>query len=153
MSGPGETESLAEAAGARGELTRRRTGIQAAVEGHLRLPGDRFQGANQHAACAAFDFARDIGAEVAAVDGVDVGVAGRSEENRVPWGETTMGVGGGVGWCIVRAQIRFDFNDAASQDAGAGAMDEQFPKQPWGGQLRRHLKKGASKLMAGHGLG
>jgi hypothetical protein len=32
-------------------------------------------------------------------------------------------------------------------------MDEQFAKQPWGCQFRRHLKKGASKLMAGHGLG
>jgi len=65
---PGEAEGLAETAGAGGKLARRRAGIEAAIESHLGLVGDGLQSAEKHAAGAAFNFAGNVGAKVAAVD-------------------------------------------------------------------------------------
>ncbi len=52
-----------------------------------------------------------------------------------------MGVRGGVGRIVVRAQVGLDFDDAAGQPSGAGAVREDLAEQPRGDLLRRGLKK------------
>lgn len=111
--GPREGERLAEAAGAGGEQARGGAGREAAVQGHSSEAGEGFEGAEQDAAAPAFYFAGEIHAVVAAVDEVEIGVAGGTEENAVARGGTAMGVGRGVSERIVRAEVGFDFDDAA----------------------------------------
>ncbi len=61
--------------------------------------------------------ATDVGAVVIAVDEIDVGVAGRSEENGVAWGQAAVGVGAGIDG----AEVGFGFDDASG---------EEFPALP-----------------------
>ena len=126
VGGADEAEGLAEAAGSGGKLAgepvgkrlRLRTGeVEGAVAGHLLNAGDGLEGAQKDAAGLAFCFAGDVHAEVAAVDGVDVGVAGVAEENQIARSGTAMGMGCGVGRGVMGAEIGFGFNDA-TDDGG-----------------------------------
>jgi hypothetical protein len=49
---------------------------------------------------------------VVSVDEIDVGVAGRAEENGVARGESAIGVGGRV----VEAEVGFGFDDASGEN-------------------------------------
>ncbi len=59
-----------------------------------------------------------------AVVEINVGAAGRAEDDAGARGDATARVGGQ----IVRAEVSFDLDDAALE----GAMDEQFAEQPAG---------------------
>src|SRR5271157_2303166 len=60
-----------------------------------------------------------------AVDEVHIGVSRGAEEYRVARSETCIRVRGG----IVRAEIRFVFDDPAGEQRPAFATDEQFAQQ------------------------
>ena len=69
------------------------------------------ESAEEDTAGFAFGLAGDIQTIVIAVDKVDVGEAGRSEEDCVARSFSGCGVGGGV----VFSKIGFDFNDTGGE--------------------------------------
>src|ERR1700739_3032355 len=92
VDGPGEPQRLAKPAGAGGKLARQRAGgrpgrktvyAQAPVRGPEVDSGNRFQGAEQHATGLPLSFATDVHAEITPIDRIDVGMAGRAEEDPV----------------------------------------------------------------------
>lgn len=148
----GESQGLAEAAGAGGQQPARCAGLQAAVFGHLIYPGNRLQSAEEYATGAAFDLAGDIGAEIAAVDGIHVRMPSGTKENGVPRRWSAMRMGSRIGRVVVRAEIGFDFDDAAGEVLRTvlvfDPMDEDFAKQARSHELRRRLKKRAGQQPA-----
>lgn len=149
MFGPREVQSLAEAAGARGEQPMWRVGRQAAICSHEVQPGDRFKGTEQDAAGEPFGFATDVHAEMKAVDLVDIRMPGGAEEHRVSRRWSAMRVGGRVWLLVVRTEISLDFDDASGYDPGGSAMDEQFSEQLGSDALGGVLKKAAGHEPAG----
>ena len=141
--GPREAERLAEAAGAGGEQVRSGVGRKAAVAGHPIETCEWVKRANEDAAPKARCFARDVHAVVAAVDEVEIGVAGGAEENAIARSGAAMRVGGGVGARIVRAEVGFDLDDAAGEQAGAGAMGKYFAEETRSDALGRGFEEGA----------
>jgi len=93
--------------------------FDAASLGHFVDAGERFEGAEENAAGAAFGFAGNVEAVVGAVNEVNVGMAGRAEQDGIARSLTGGGVGGG----IIFAEIGFDFDDAGGQ---AGAAPSCF---------------------------
>ena len=144
---PGESQRLAKAARAGGELTGRSAGSQPAIQGHRISANQRLQRTQQYTTRAARGLAGDVHAEVSAVDGVDIGVPGATKENGVPGRGAAVRVGGGVGWLVVRAKVGLGFNDAAGKDLRTvlvfDPMEEDFAQQARGHVLRRRLKEGA----------
>jgi len=63
-----------------------------------------------------------------------------------------MGVGGGVCRVVMRAEVGFHFDDAASYDPTFGAVDEELAEQAWGDKLRRGLEKSARQLLSEDGV-
>lgn len=147
--GAREGKRLAEAAGAGGEQARGGVGLKAAVVGHAVETCERFEGAEQDAAAAALYFAGEIHAVVAAVDEVEIGVAGRTEENAVAPGGAAMRMGRGVGARIVRAEVSFDLDDAAGEPAEASAVRKDFAEETRSDALGRGFEEGAVKGAAG----
>lgn len=137
VAGADDGERLAEAAGARRELRGEAAGqgtgpVKAAVADHLLDSRDWLQGTNEHATGLAFGFAGDVHAEVAAVDGVDVGVTGVAEEDFVARSGATMGVGSGVDGVVVGAKVGFDLDDAAGDYALIGLVNQDLAEQAGG---------------------
>jgi hypothetical protein len=118
-------------------------GRESAVFRHLREAeiANWLQRANQQAACLPCFFAGDIHAEILAVDGVDISVASRAENDEVPRGWPAIGMRGGVGRCVVRTQVGLDLDNAANNGPPTGHADQQLSKQPWGNKLGRRFKK------------
>ena len=123
---------------------------EVAIAGHLRDAHDGFEGADEHAAGKAVLFATDIHAEVLAIDGVDVGVAGGTEEDLIARSGSAVRVRGGVRNGVVRSEIGFDFDDTASDRAARGLMNEQFAEEARRDQLRWRLVKAARQGVAAH---
>ena len=71
----------------------------------------RLDGAEKNSPGLAFAITRYVEAIVIAVDEINVGVAGRSEENRVARGLASIGVRGG----IVLSEVSLDLDDPARQ--------------------------------------
>ena len=90
--------------------TTRRGGPPAAHRGDS---GQRLQRADQNAAGHALRFGDEVQTFVHAVDEVDVGVAGRAEDNARAIGWAAPGVRG----AIADAQIRFHFHDSSGRAA------------------------------------
>lgn len=140
--GAGESERLAEASGAAGELTGGhflvRFGGESAIGSHLRESQNGFKGAEEDAAGLALGLAADVHAEVSAIDGVDVGVAGGAEEDAVAWGGAAMGVRRGVGRLVVRAEVSLHLHNAADDGLGAGVrhVHQQLAEQTRGDKFR-----------------
>ena len=157
MAVAGEAEGLREAAGTGGELAgvcgALWRGWEAAVGGHLGKAEKGLKGAQKDAPGQACGLAGDVHAEVAAVDGIDIGVSGGAEEGAVARGGAAMGVGGGVGRQMVRAKVGLGFHDAASEVLRTvpvlKAVDEQFAQQARGDPLRGMVKEGARRQAAG----
>ena len=119
--GQGDAHGLAEAAGAGAEELWVCGGWEAPEAGHRFEAGYGLEGADEDAAGLAFGLAGEVEAVVHAVDEVDVGEAGRPEEDCVARGFADEAVGGGVG----EAEVGFDFGDAAGEAlAVEGAGDE-----------------------------
>jgi hypothetical protein len=150
VAGAEDGECLAEAAGAGGEL-RGETGgegagqvvvpVEAAVVDHLLDSRDWLEGTNEDAAGLSFGFAGYVHAEVAAVDGVDVGVPGVAEEDLVAGSGAAVSVCGGVDGVIVGAEVGFNLDDAAGDHALTGAVDEELAEQARSDEGRRELEE------------
>ena len=145
-------ESLAQAAGAGGKLAGRGGGRQAAIHSHRLDAGQGFQRAEEDTASLPVDLATHVHAKVAAVDGVDVGVACGAEENGVPGSGAAERVGSGVGRGVVRPQVAFSLDNAAGEDAGGCAVDEKLAQKRRGDGFRPCLKEGAGQWVAGKAL-
>ena len=78
---------------------------------HFLDAAQRFDCAEQHASRLAFALARHIQTVMIAVDEINVGVAGRSEQDCSAGGVA----GGGVGRGIVFSEVSFDFDDAGGE--------------------------------------
>jgi hypothetical protein len=113
--------------------------------GHLLLPGDGFERADQHAAGLPLGLARNVHAGVAAIDDVDVGIAGVTEQDQVAGRGSAMRVGGGVGRVIVGTEIGLGFHDAAGEEAGVGRVDQELAQKAGGHQFRLSLKERSRK--------
>jgi hypothetical protein len=119
-----------------------------AEAGHGVEACDGLEGADEDAAGLAVWEAGEIQTEVHAVDEVDVGEAGRSEEDGVACGLTGEGVGGGV----VEAEVGFDFEDAAGEVFAVEGADEELAEEVARDELGR-LELEAARQGGGHGLG
>lgn len=78
-------------------------------------------GADEDAARDTVGLGDDVEHEVNAVVEIDVGMAGRAEDDAGAFGETSSGVSGG----IVEGEIGFGFGDAGVEIA----VDDDFTKQ------------------------
>jgi len=128
----GESEREAKAAGAGGESPDACAGRDAAIFSH---PGDAeiaygLESAKQNAPGSSYRLAGYIHAEVSAVYGVYICVAGGSEDHLVSRSWAAMRMRRGIGRVVVRTEIGFYFNDPAENRAFAGAANEEFPEQP-----------------------
>lgn len=138
VNGAGESQRLAETAGTGGELARQFAVHQAAihkignsqapVRGHPFDSGYRLQGAQEHATCFSLDFATDVHAEITAINGINISVAGGAEEHPVSRSGPAMRVGGWIGRVVVRAHVRFDFDNSACDQARARKVRQQLAK-------------------------
>ena len=84
---------------------------KATVLGHCFKAGHWFERAEQDSACLAIRFAGDIEAEVLTVDGVDVGVAGWTEQDGVSRRGAAMGMGCRVRRIVVGTEVGFHLDD------------------------------------------
>jgi len=120
--GEGDCHGLAEAAGTGAEQLWVCGGWEAAEARHGLEPFDGLEGADEHAAGLAGWLAGEVQAVVHAVDEIDVGEAGRTEEDGVAGGFADEGVGG---W-VVEAEVGFDFRDAAGEALAVERAGDEF---------------------------
>ncbi len=99
--------------------------MEAAQGGHGFDSADGFEGAEENASGMAGRLATDVGAVVISVDEIDVGVAGRAEEDGVAKGLSVVGVGAGIDG----SQVGFGFDDASGESEGTVAADEKFAEK------------------------
>jgi len=113
----GDTEGLGEASGARGEEAKLggagRGGEGETTEGgHGLEAADGLDGAQKDASGVVRGLATDVGAVMIAVDEIDVGVAGRPEEDGVARGLATVSVSTGVNG----SEVGLGFDDASGEE-------------------------------------
>lgn len=94
---------------------------------HLVDPGKRFDGTEKDAPRLAFGLAGDVQTIIISVDEVDVRVARRAEEDRIPQGAS----GGRVGGRIIFAEIGFNLDDTGGKPSGriTAVADQDSPQQ------------------------
>ena len=117
-----DAESLGQtprSAGELGQVTLANDG-DVARAGHFWDSGDWLEGTKQHASGDAIRLAGNVQAVMTSVDEINIGVAGRTEENGVAGGAAGGGVRGGIGF----SQIRFNFNDTSGKKLAAAAADQ-----------------------------
>src|ERR1039458_6424714 len=102
---------------------------------HELEPSDWFEGANEDASRDAGWFADQVEALIHPIDEVHIGVARRPKDDLGARSNAARGVGG----LVVCAQVGFGFDD----DAGGGAVDEDFAEQGAGDIDSRAGVKGA----------
>jgi hypothetical protein len=90
---------------------------------HLLDAGYWLQGSKQHASGDSIGQTGNIQAVVIAIDEVHVGVAGRTEQHRIPRRPSGCGVRGRVAF----AEIRFGFDNSSGENSARRFADEQFP--------------------------
>jgi hypothetical protein len=119
----GDAECLGQASGASGEADEiaRDLDLQVSGASHFFYTVNGFEGAEENASAFTFRIAGDVQAVVTAVDEINVGVAGRAEEDGVAGGFS----GGGVGGEVVFCEIGFDFDDAGGE-VGRVSAEEEF---------------------------
>ncbi len=124
-----KAEGLAKTRRTRGEqagLTIRR---KTAVARHRVKASHWFERAEEDSTGHAIGLTGDVEAVVLAVDGVNVRVTRRTEENDVARRGTAISVGCGIRWIVVRTEVGFNLDDAAGKDFAPDAMDEEFAEQ------------------------
>jgi hypothetical protein len=143
MGCPREAECKAKAAGAGGELANVGVGPKTAVLRHLSSTeiAHRLKGADEYAPSLPFRLASYIHAKVLAIDGVNIGVAGRTENYEIAWSGSTVRVRGWVWRRIVRTEIGLNLDDAANNRAVVGPADQQLAKQARRNVLSMSLKE------------
>ena len=106
-------EGLGEASGAAGEAIKMVRGGQRESAGarHFFQTEKGFEGAEKNGTSFAFALTGGIETVVIAVDEINVGEAGRSEEHGIAGSVASGGVGSG----IVDSKVGLDFNDAGGQ--------------------------------------
>src|SRR5205807_70615 len=108
-----------------------------------------FEGAEQDTSGFAFGFAGDVETVVIAVDEVDVGVAGKSEED----GVAGRLAGGGVGGGIVDTEIGFNLDDAGGEIEAGSLADQDFAEEVAGYTARVTGEECAGERAGGVGWG
>ena len=93
--------------------------------GHRFQSQHRLKSPQQDASAVSFGLTRDVGAEVHAVDEIDVGVSGRTEEH----GVTRRASDVSVRRRIDGAEIGFVLDDAAGKKFAALAADEELAEK------------------------
>lgn len=127
----------------------RGTRREAAILRHAVETGYRFESTEQHASGKAIGLAADVHAVVHAVDGVDIGMAGGTEEDLVPRRGSAMRVGGGIGRVVVRAEIGLDLDDASGDQAMFGLVDEELAEEFGSDELGAAFEEAAGEQATG----
>ena len=142
-----KAEGLAETRGPRSQFRSEQAGLgvrgKAAVARHRFKASHWFECTKQDSAGHAVGLAGDIEAVVLAVDGVNIRVTWRAEEDGVTRRGTAMGVGCRVRWIVMRTEVGFDLYDAAGKNFASDAMDEKLAEQARRDEFRWVLVKGA----------
>jgi len=114
-----ETHRLSKPARPGGKHSSGCTWRKLPIPRHLLHTRQRFQRAQQHAACPVLGLASDIRAEVSPVDCIDIRMTCGTKENGVPRRGAAMGVRGRVGRIVVRAQVCLGLHAPPSQHPAA----------------------------------
>jgi len=127
VAGAGDAEGLRQASGTAGEFGQI---LRAPEDGfssvdHVCDAEEGFEGAEENGSGLALAFAGDVEAVVVAVDEINVGVAGRTEQDRGAGSIACESVGRG----IVFPQVGFDFDDAGGDGKGAVAADKDLAEK------------------------
>jgi hypothetical protein len=117
--------------------------------GHLLLTGYGLESADQDAAGLSPGLTGNVHAEVAAVDGIDVSMAGVAEKHEVAGSGSAVGVCGGVGRVVVGAEIGLRFHDAAGEDAGGGTVDQELAQKAGSNAIGTVFEPGPGEKAAG----
>ena len=122
----GDGEGLGEAPGAAGKSREMAGAGQRDPAGarHFFKTQEGFKGAEKNGPRFAFSFTGDVEAIVIAVDKVNVGKAGRTEEDRI----AGCVAGGGVSGGIVGSEVSLDFDDAG-REANLSATNQNFAEK------------------------
>ncbi len=112
-----DSQGLGQLAGTVAELE---IGLTSASGAHLLDPVGRLQRPDQDGGCLSFGFGDGVEQAVDPVGEVDVGVAGRAEEDPGALGKTDVGVAGGV---VGLVALGLD-DDAAAASVEEGAADQ-----------------------------
>jgi hypothetical protein len=113
IAGTSDAEGFGQSSRATGEPNQVARVLESDISGasHLLDAQQGFEGAEENRARFPFALTGDVQAVVIAVDEINVGKAGRSEQDRGAGGIAGSGVGRG----IVLPQVGFDFNDTCGQ--------------------------------------
>src|SRR5580698_3306022 len=145
-----QSKRLAEPARAGSKLARCCAAFQPSIPRHAVEPGERLQGAEEHAASQALRLAGNIGAEITAIDRIDIRVPGRAEENRIPRRGSAVGVGSGIGRLVVGTEIGFDFDNPAGEAPTLRPMHKHLAQQARRHQLWRSFEEAAREQSAAY---
>ena len=104
-------------------------------------PSHRLQRAQQHASGPAFRLARDVHAEIAPINGINIRMPGRPEKHFVSWRKPAIRMRRCVGRLVVRTQVRFHLDDPARQPSLTRPVCENLAQQPRRHPVRRRFKK------------
>ena len=128
VAGASDAEGFGQTAGATGESRSDARGPAGSESSRARaissMPEKGFKGAEENAPAFAFALTGDVQTVMVAVDEINVGVARRSEEDRIAGGVAGGGVGGGV----VLSEISFDFDDAGGEARAGRRRGRGFPR-------------------------
>ena len=127
IAGAGDAEGFSQAAWAAGQPNKIARALQhdASCMRHFLDPLKRFERAEKNGTGFAFALARHVEAIVIAVDEINVGVAGRAEQDRIAGGVACGGVGRG----IVCSEVGLDFDDAGRQAQLSMAAHQHLAQQ------------------------
>lgn len=92
---------------------------------HFFETDEGFEGAKEHTACNSAGQTRNIQTVVIAVDEVNVGEAGRTEENRITRGFAD----GGMGSHVLFTEIGLGLDNATGEDATSVAANEKLAQE------------------------
>jgi hypothetical protein len=145
VSRAGDGEGLGEAPGAAGK-SRAMAGAgqrDSAGARHFFKTEEGFESAEKNRSRFAFAFTGDVEAIVIAVDKVNVGKAGRTEEDRI----ASCVAGGGVGGGIVGSEVSLDFDDAGCEP-NLSATNLSVTNQNFAEKIARDASRTTSKETA-----
>src|SRR5580658_3300634 len=145
VAGAGDAECFGQASGATGEANQipRSAHFDFSRPRHLFNAAQRLDCAEQHASSLSVALARHIQAVMIAIDEVNVGVAGRAEQD----GSAGGVAGGGVGGGIVFPEVSFDFDDASSEKLLAALAHQHLAEEFASHRPRLASEESASERM------
>ena len=139
-----DAKGLGEAAWTTGELGKMARDGEWDSSGacHFFDAEERIEGAEKNGTCFAFALTGHVQAVVVTVDKINVGIAGRSEQN----GVAGCVAGGGVGGGIVLSEVGLDLDDAGHPTQLPVVTDQNLSEQFAGHAPRIASKEFATEL-------